>query len=457
MEIVFNKTKKILLILALTLVFISFTTVIFAADDLELNIKSAVIYDDSKFALSANKTVTWSSSNENIATVNSKGEIIAKGRIGIVTITAKASNGETETCKIRIKKKMNLIHRLRGISLNATSLTLYKGKTILLTPDTLVTGSVSWTSSNKDVVNLNHTGLARITGKKEGITTITATTAKGKKATCIITVKELDTEPAQPTQPTQPQTVNVTGVTLNKTSATIEKGKTLNLTATVNPTNATNKTVTWKSDKTNVATVDSSGKVTAKAPGTATITATVGGKTATCKITVPDPYKYSFNGNTYKLAITSNKLDDVLDVIDEKKISQRKGGTVTKSKCIRIATYHNYLLLGKISVGSANLTDAISESYYNNLNSKKQEEKNGRSGFYAKIKSWLDNGYPVRLKVDPNEGNLHYVTVVGYKDDASGLDDLLMVGSYSGTLISGTGSADVEKIHPDYYANIYKK
>lgn len=457
MKVVFNKTKKILLILALTLVFISLTTTIFAADDLELNIKSAVIYDDCKFALNANKAVTWSSSNEKIATVNNNGEVTAKGRIGIVTITAKAQSGETETCKIRVKKKMNLIHRLRGISLNATSLTIYKDKTILLTADTLVNGSVSWTSSNKDVVAMNNSGMARITGKKAGTTTITATNAKGKKATCIITVEELEREPAQPTQPTQPQTVAVTGITLNKTSATIEKGKTLNLTATVNPNNATDKKVTWKSNNTNVATVDSSGKVTAKAVGTATITATAGGKSVTCKITVPDPYKYSFNGNTYKLAITSNKLNDVLDVIEQKNISQQKGGTVTQNKCIRIATYHNYLLLGKISVGSANLTDAISESYYNSLNSKKQEEKNGRSGFYAKIKSWLDNGYPVRLKVDPSSGNLHYVTVVGYKDDASGLDDLLMVGSYSGTLISGTGSADVEKIHSDYYANIYKK
>ena len=81
----------------------------------------------------------------------------------------------------------------------------------------------------------------------------------------------------------------VTGITLNQTSATITEGETLQLTATVTPNNASNKTLKWSSNNTGVATVSASGLVTAKSPGTATITATAqdgSNKTATCSITV---------------------------------------------------------------------------------------------------------------------------------------------------------------------------
>lgn len=82
------------------------------------------------------------------------------------------------------------------------------------------------------------------------------------------------------------QVVAVTGVTLDKTTASVEVGKTVTLTATVAPANATDKTVTWTSSATDKATVEG-GVVTGVAAGEATITATAGGdKTATCVVTV---------------------------------------------------------------------------------------------------------------------------------------------------------------------------
>ena len=81
----------------------------------------------------------------------------------------------------------------------------------------------------------------------------------------------------------------VTGITLNQTSATITEGETLQLTATVTPNNASNKTLKWSSNNTGVATVSTNGLVTAKTPGTATITVAAqdgSNKTATCSITV---------------------------------------------------------------------------------------------------------------------------------------------------------------------------
>ena len=81
-------------------------------------------------------------------------------------------------------------------------------------------------------------------------------------------------------------TVSVSGVTLDKTSVSLEVGATLTLTATVSPDNATNKTITWSSSDDAIATVDENGKVTAVAAGTVTITAKAGDKTAECKVTV---------------------------------------------------------------------------------------------------------------------------------------------------------------------------
>ena len=86
----------------------------------------------------------------------------------------------------------------------------------------------------------------------------------------------------------KPATVQVTGITLDKTSLTLKEGESVTLTPTVKPDNATNKSVTWTSGNESVATVDNSGKVTGVKAGTATIIAATqdGGRTATCTVTV---------------------------------------------------------------------------------------------------------------------------------------------------------------------------
>ena len=97
-----------------------------------------------------------------------------------------------------------------------------------------------------------------------------------------------DDDPNPDPDPTPP-VVSVTSVTLNKTATSIQVGGTETLTATISPTDAANKKVTWKSDKPEIATV-AEGKVTGVKAGTAIITVTTedGGKTATCKVTVSD-------------------------------------------------------------------------------------------------------------------------------------------------------------------------
>ena len=111
-------------------------------------------------------------------------------------------------------------------------------------------------------------------------------------------------EPEQDPTPT-PATVAVTGVSLNKTALTLEEGSSETLTATVSPDNASNKSVTWKSSATDIATVDDSGKVTAVKIGSATITVTTadGGKTASCSVTVLEKAVIVITGNTAQVPV----------------------------------------------------------------------------------------------------------------------------------------------------------
>ena len=140
-----------------------------------------------------------------------------------------------------------------------------------VSPEAASDRAVAWSSSDRSVATVDRTGTVQ--GLKPGTATVTAT-AEGKSGTCTVTVKA--------------KTVSVTEVTLDKTELTLTEGEAETLTATVKPDNADNRKVTWSSDKTEIATVDGAGKVTAVKAGEAVVTVTTedGGKTATCKVTV---------------------------------------------------------------------------------------------------------------------------------------------------------------------------
>ncbi len=216
----------------------------------------------------SDKTVTWSSSKTSVATVDANGKVTAVAE-GTATITAKAGN-KSATCSVTVTKNVVAVE---SITLDKSSLELNEGETATLVatvkPDNATNKTVTWSSSRTSVATVDANG--KVTAVAEGSATITAK-AGDKTATCSVTVKK--------------NTVAVESVTLDKSSLELTEGETATLTATVKPDNATNKTVTWSSDKTSVATVDANGKVTAVAEGTATITAKAGDKTATCSVTV---------------------------------------------------------------------------------------------------------------------------------------------------------------------------
>ena len=221
-----------------------------------------------------NRKVAWSSDKTEIATVDGAGRVTAvKSGEAVVTVTTE-DGGKTATCKVTVKAKAVSVTE---VTLDKTELTLTEGETETLTatvrPDNADNRKVAWSSDKTEIATVD--GAGRVTAVKSGEAVVTVTTEDGgKTATCKVTVKA--------------KTVSVTEVTLDKTELTLTEGEAETLTATVKPDNADNKKVKWSSDKTEIATVDGAGKVTAVKAGEAVVTVTTedGGKTASCKVTV---------------------------------------------------------------------------------------------------------------------------------------------------------------------------
>lgn len=160
-----------------------------------------------------------------------------------------------------------------SISLNKTNLTLEMGEYVQLVatvlPENATNKEVTWTSSHSSIVNVSRDGV--IGALYPGTATITASCGN-KSATCTVTVKNPE--------------VKVTWISLDKKTLSLKVGETSQLKATITPANATNQTVIWTSTNPSVATVSSSGLVTAKSAGTAKIDATIDGFVSSCNVTV---------------------------------------------------------------------------------------------------------------------------------------------------------------------------
>ena len=219
----------------------------------------------------ADKTVTWSSSNANIARVTQEGDVLGTAN-GTAVITATTSNGKTATCTITVTPAGV---EATGISLNTSSLSLNVNQTVTLTatvtPNNATDKTVTWATSNSSVATVQNGVVKAIA---QGTATITATTSNGRTATCNVSVSA---------------GVPATGVTVTAptTPATVAVGQSIKLTATVSPANATDKTVTWESLNPNIAYVDSAGNVYGIAVGNAMIAVkTSNGYGAFCSVTV---------------------------------------------------------------------------------------------------------------------------------------------------------------------------
>ena len=215
------------------------------------------------------KTITWTSSNKNVAkVVDGKVTGIMAGE---ATITGKTSNGKKATCQVVVSDKNVAVTGIT-VSKHDVSLSIGESETITatITPTNATVKEVVWTSKNPSIVTVNN---GTITGVGKGATEVVASAGN---ISVVIKVEVVS------------KNVDVSGISLNKTSLSLDIGSSEVLSVNILPENATNKTVKWTSSDTSVATV-SKGKVIALKEGKTVITArTVNGLKATCNVTVKE-------------------------------------------------------------------------------------------------------------------------------------------------------------------------
>lgn len=280
-----KKSKKIRLfstVMTIVLMLNMFSCTLFsfssyaAATNIRMNISQATIQSGGQYQLSAiitpsdaSKSLRWTSSNPNVATVNNNGLVTGKSS-GTSTITCITTDGSNLSafCTITVAQLITSISMQGSLEMNTGN--TYR-LSVSISPASATGKSLKWNSSNGNVATVSSDGT--VTAKSPGTANITCVTTDGSKksATCTVTVKQ-----------------GVTGITLNKTSATIGVGNSTQLTANVSPSNATNKSVKWNSSNTGVATVNGNGQVTGVGVGTTTITcrSSDGNATASCTVTV---------------------------------------------------------------------------------------------------------------------------------------------------------------------------
>ena len=262
------------------------------------------------------KTVTWTTSNDAVATVDANGVVTAVSA-GTATITATATNGTDDTSDDKTA---------------TCTVTVTQNYKVTLADGTEDSGNWTISPANPqpgDVVTITYGGTKKVKSVKAV-----------KKAAVI----------------------KVTIITLNKTETTINVGstETLNVTA-IDPSNATDKTYTWNSDNTAVATVDANGVVTAKAAGSANITANANdgsGVTATCAVTVIVPVSsITINNAPTEALFVNSKGTLTATVLPDNATDKTVTWSSSAPDYVSInATTGEYEVKGTTGYGSATIT-----------------------------------------------------------------------------------------------------
>ena len=213
-------------------------------------------------------TVTWTSSNASVAIVT-RGVVTAVAP-GEAIITAKAGDKEA-TCVVTVEKRYVEVW---GLVLSHSTASVSAGDQLTIvatvTPDDADDKTVTWETSDASIATVEN---GVVTALVPGTVTITAK-AGNRQATCEVTVKK--------------RYIPVTDIILNYTELNLEVGQKVTLSATVLPDDADNKVLSWTSSNVKVATISSRRQVTAKAAGTAIITAETADHSVTCVVTVWD-------------------------------------------------------------------------------------------------------------------------------------------------------------------------
>ena len=287
---------------------------------------------------------TWSSDNESVATVSQSGKVTAVGN-GTATIRVSADNGKNASCYVTVT---TLVTR---ISFEKTSISLFEGEELTLTPtvspENASNKELKWTATDKSIAAVDQNG--KVTAVSKGTTSIRAEAqdGSGKYATCSITVKR-----------------PISNIQLNKTSLILYRGKSNvmeTLVATVNPTDASNTEISWSSSNTALATVSSSGVITAIAPGNVTITATAkdgSGVSARCEVEIR---QYVTDITLDKNALSLRAGDSYTITATVSPINASNKTLIWSSSNSKVITVDANGLVSAIAIGDATITVAAND------------------------------------------------------------------------------------------------
>lgn len=307
-----SKCKKILLLLTLMLIAIVGTVSAHSVDlDPENLISFPFIVSEGKGKITVKSSVTnYTLYYQNVeisnATYDEINTIKENGKAELSTIKKQMNSLKEEYNNLKTIKDEKYTTYQNAISNNLTEEQINVAKTEYETANTNYTNKVKEYNTKVDEYNAKVSQInnqvkdklpmyndSNWTKTTDGSFKVDLTQFSGKKSFSIWAKLVTGTntyydQEIYSMNGTKPTEVSVTSVSLNKSTLDIKVGETATLTATINPTNATNKNVTWKSDNTQIATVDTAGKVTAIKEGTAKITVKTkdGNHTATCIVTV---------------------------------------------------------------------------------------------------------------------------------------------------------------------------
>ena len=292
-------------------------------------------------ATTTDKSVTWTSSNEAVATVDANGKVTAVA-VGEATITATTTDGSnlSASCKVTVVPTL-----ATSITLDKTEYEIVEKSDFQLTatilPESTTNKGVVWSSSDMWIASVDENGLVRAYSVGEAVITATTIDGSNLSASCKVTVVSSLAQ----------------SITLDKTEVSLKATETATLVATVLPETTSNKGVEWTSSDESVAIVSKKGVVTAIAVGEAVITATTIDGTdlsASCKVTVLPTLAESITLDKTEISLEATESATLIATVLPE-LTTNKSMTWTSSN-EAVATVDENGVVTAVAVGEATIT-----------------------------------------------------------------------------------------------------
>lgn len=351
---------------------IEVTNIVLSKNNLNLGVDDSITLNYTLVPSNTTQTgVTFTANPSGIVSIS--GNTITGVSAGTCTVTATSSENSSvsATCEVTVAAEAV---KITNIELDHNTLSIDNGSsetlTATITPSDATNQILTWSANNENVALTPNGSTCIVTGKSAGesIITVSANDGSGKSATCTVTINLVN--------------VPVEGVNLDKTEASVKVGRSVNLTATITPENATNPAVSWTKDNDNITLTPNSNIVTVMGvtKGTSVVTATTddGSYTAECRITINDGIEgytelrenYTATGAVFKDEATfdSNSQTFFADITIDKSVDVQN--ILSLSSDITIWSSSN---ISCIHLFNQNSTNSI-EVNFNHLNARDKKD-----------------------------------------------------------------------------------